>query len=64
MDFAYSTTSLTLDFLAAVPIDAVMTLRARVTALDRERATVSCSVFVDDQEVVRAHSEHRRVGLT
>jgi acyl-coenzyme A thioesterase PaaI-like protein len=63
MDFAYSTTSLALEFLAPTAVDAVMTLRARVTALDRDGATVSCSVFVDDRETTRAQSEHRRVAL-
>jgi acyl-coenzyme A thioesterase PaaI-like protein len=64
MGFAYSTTSLKLDFVAPIPVEAVMTFRARVTALDRERATVSCSVFIDGQETARAESEHRRVALS
>ena len=63
MGFAYSTTSLQLEFLAPVPVNGLMTLRARVTAIDEETATVSCSVFVDDRETTRAHSEHRRISL-
>ena len=64
MGFAYSTTSLQLEFLAPVPVNGLMTLRARVTAIDEETATVACSVFVDDRETTRAHSEHRRVSLS
>src|SRR5262245_23663590 len=63
MPFAYSTTSLNLEFLVPVAVDALMTLRARVVALDREKASVTCSVFVDDREMTRAHSEHRRIPL-
>jgi acyl-coenzyme A thioesterase PaaI-like protein len=63
MGFAYSTTSLQLEFLAPVPVDALMTFRARVTAIDEETATVSSSVFVDDRETTRALSEHRRISL-
>ena len=63
MGFAYSTTSLQLEFLAPVPVNGSMTLRARVTAIDEDTATVSCSVFVDDRETTRAHSEHRRISL-
>jgi acyl-coenzyme A thioesterase PaaI-like protein len=63
MGFAYSTTSLRLEFLAPVPVNGLMTLRARVTAIDEDTATVSCSVFVDDRETTRAHSEHRRISL-
>jgi hypothetical protein len=40
-----------------------VTLRAHVTAIDDERATVSCSVFVNDRETTRAQSEHRRIAL-
>ena len=63
MTFAYSTTSLNLEFLAPVPVDGLMTLRARVIAVDEENATVMCSAFVDDRETTRAHSEHRRIPL-
>ena len=64
MTFAFSTTSLNLEFLAPVPVDGLMALRARVIAIDEENATVMCSVFVDDRETTRAHSEHRRIRLT
>jgi acyl-coenzyme A thioesterase PaaI-like protein len=64
MGFAYSTTSLSLEFLAPTPIDGLLTLRARVTAIDERRATVVCSVYVDGQETTRAHSEHQRVRLS
>ena len=62
MNFAYSTSSLRVDFVTPVPVDAVMTLRAHVTAIDEERATVSCSVFVNDLETTRAETQHRRIG--
>ena len=64
MSFAYSTTSLNVEFLEPVPIDALVTLRARVDAIDEERAVVSCSVFVDERQTSRARSEHRRVLLS
>ena len=63
MTFAFSTTSLNLEFVAPVPIDGLMTLRARVITIDDEKATVTCSVFVDDRETTRAHSQHRRIRL-
>ena len=63
MPFAYSTTSLKVDFLEPIPVDGHVTLRARVTAMDGERATVSCAVFVNEREMSRARSEHRRVAL-
>ena len=63
MGFAYSTTSVQLEFLAPVPVDGLMTLRARVITIDGDTATVSCSVFVDDRETTRARSEHRRISL-
>ena len=63
MGFAYSTTSVQLEFLAPVPVNGLMTLRARVTAIDEDTATVSCSVFVDDLETTRAVSGHRRILL-
>lgn len=63
MGFAFSTTSLNLEFRAPVPVDGLMTLRARVIAIDDEEATVMCSVFVDDRETTRARSEHRRIPL-
>ena len=63
MDFAYSTVSLNLEFLEPVPVDGLMTLRACVTAIDADAATVSCSVVVDDREMTRARSEHRRIAL-
>ena len=37
--------------------------RARMTALDGDRATVSTSVFVDGRETTRAETEHLRVAL-
>jgi acyl-coenzyme A thioesterase PaaI-like protein len=63
MSFAYSTTSLSVEFLEPVPVDRIVTLRARVVAIDHERATVSCAVFVDEREMSRARSEHRRISL-
>jgi acyl-coenzyme A thioesterase PaaI-like protein len=63
MPFAYSTTSLKLDFVEPIPIGELVTLRAHVTAIDGEHATVSCAVVVDERETTRAHSEHRRIAL-
>ena len=63
MRFAYSTTSLNLEFLEPVPVDGAVTLRAHVTAIDGRRATVTSAVFVDERETTRARSEHRRVAL-
>jgi len=63
LPFAYSTTALGLEYLEPTPLDAPMTLRARVTGIDGETASVSCSVFVENRETTRAHSEHRRVPL-
>ena len=63
MRFAYSTVSLKLDFLAPTAVASTLTLRARVTALDGDRATVSTTVFVDGQETTRAESEHVRLAL-
>jgi acyl-coenzyme A thioesterase PaaI-like protein len=63
MRFAYSTTSLNLDFLEPIPIAGLVTLRAHVTALDAERATVSSLVLVDEREATRALSEHRRIAI-
>jgi acyl-coenzyme A thioesterase PaaI-like protein len=63
MPFAYSTTSLHLECLEPIPVDEVVTLRARVTAIDSELAAVSCAVFVHERETTRAASEHRRVAL-
>jgi hypothetical protein len=31
--------------------------------MDGERATVSCAVLVDEREITRAQSEHRRIAL-
>jgi acyl-coenzyme A thioesterase PaaI-like protein len=63
MTFAYTTTSLQMEFMAPVPVDAIVMLRARVTAFDGDRATVLCSVLVNDRETTRAHTEHRRMAL-
>ena len=63
MPFAYSTTSLQVDFLEPIPVDGLMTLRAHVTAIDDEHASVFCTVFVNEQETTRAHSQHRRIDL-
>jgi len=63
MPFAYSTTSLQVDFLEPIPVDGLMTLRAHVTAIDDEHASVFCAVFVNEQETTRAHSQHRRIDL-
>ena len=63
MPFAYSTTSLRIEFLEPIPVDGHLTLRARVTAIDGERATVSSAVFVNERETSRAQSEHRRTAM-
>jgi hypothetical protein len=63
MDFAYSTTSLHVEYLEPTPVAALMTLRARVTAIDAATAAVSCSVCVDDRETTRARTEHLRIPL-
>jgi len=63
MPFAYGTTSLQLDLLEPIPVDELVTLRAQVTAIDHERATVRCAVFVNGRETTRAESHHRRVAL-
>jgi acyl-coenzyme A thioesterase PaaI-like protein len=63
LPFAYSTTALSVEFLEPVPVGGLVTLRSRVVAIDEEKATVSCSVFVDEHETSRARSEHRRVPL-
>jgi hypothetical protein len=63
MPFAYSTTSLGLDFLEPIPVVGLVTLRAHVTAIDGERAAVFCAVFVNGRQTSRAESEHRRIAL-
>lgn len=63
LDYAYSTTSLKIDFLGPTPVDGLLTLRARVDEMDHERAMVLCSVFVDDKETARAETHHARVSL-
>jgi acyl-coenzyme A thioesterase PaaI-like protein len=63
MPFAYSTTSLHVDFLEPIPLDGTMTLRAHVTTISDEHATVSCAVFVNDRETTRAQTQHRRIAL-
>lgn len=61
--FVYTTTSLKLDFLLPTPVDASMTLRARVLALAADRASVTCSVFVEGRETARAKTDHSRISL-
>jgi acyl-coenzyme A thioesterase PaaI-like protein len=61
LDFTYSTTSLKLELLKPTPIESTLTLRARVTDMEGERAAVSCSVFVNDEETARAESQHVRL---
>src|SRR5260221_2928366 len=63
LDFSYSTASLKLDLLKPTPLDATLTIRARVKNLEHGRATVSCSVFVNDEETARAESQLVRVFL-
>ena len=63
LSFAYSATSLKLDFLTPTPVDGILTLRARVTNMDDGRASVLCSVFVNDKETARAESQLVRVSL-
>jgi hypothetical protein len=54
---------LKLDLLKPTPIEGTLTLRARVKAMEGDRATVSCSVFVNDEETARAETEHVRLPL-
>lgn len=61
LDFSYGTTSLKLELLKPTPIDSTLTLRARVKEMEGERATVLCSVFVNDEETARAESQHTRL---
>jgi acyl-coenzyme A thioesterase PaaI-like protein len=63
LEYAYSTTSLKIDFLTPTPLDGVLTLRARVTGMGEGRATVLCSVFVDDKQTARAESQLARIFL-
>src|SRR5260221_11671795 len=50
MSFAYSTTSLQLEFLAPVPAYGLMPLRALVTVIDGATAPVVCSAFAAARE--------------
>jgi len=61
--FAYSTTSLTLQFLEPIPLSASLTLRAHVLSMDSSTATVECSAWVSEREASRAQTQHRRVSL-
>src|SRR5262245_1824916 len=63
MPFAYSTTSLQLDFLEPIPVERPLTLRARVTDMHGEHATVLSTVYVGERETTRAQTEHRRIAL-
>jgi predicted transcriptional regulator len=63
LDFAYSTSSLKLDLLKPVPIDCVLTFRAKITEMAGDLAKVSCSILVDGEEHARAQTEHKRVAL-
>jgi predicted thioesterase len=63
LDTAYSTMSVKVDFLAPTPLDGEVTLRARVTSFDGERATVATSATVGDVETARAETMHVRVPL-
>ena len=63
LDYAYGTKSLKLDLLKPTPIEGILTLRARVKEMEGDRATVSCSVFVNDEETARAETEHVRLPL-
>jgi acyl-coenzyme A thioesterase PaaI-like protein len=63
LSFAYSTTSIKLDFLTPTPLDGTMTLRARVKSMQEGRATVVCSVFVNDTQTAQAESQLSRVSL-
>ncbi|HLN13860.1 MAG TPA: PaaI family thioesterase [bacterium] len=64
LDFTYSTTALKLDLVKPVPIDCVLTFRAKVSDMHDGRATVSCSVLVGGEEHARAETEHVRVRLS
>ena len=61
--FAYSTTSIKLDLLKPVPIDSVLTFRARVKDMHDDRAAVVCSVLVSGEEYACAETQHLRVAL-
>ena len=63
LDFTYSTTSLKLDLLKPVPIDCILTFRAKVTEMRNDRANVLCSVLVESEEHARAETQHVRVTL-
>jgi hypothetical protein len=63
LDFTYGTSSLKLDLLKAVPISSTLTLRAKVTEMQDDRAKVLCSVLVNGDEHARAETEHYRVTL-
>ena len=62
-DGGVNTDAGTADLLKPTPIDGPLTIRARVKDMERGHATVSCSVFVNDEETARAESHHVRVSL-
>jgi acyl-coenzyme A thioesterase PaaI-like protein len=63
LEFAYSTTSLKMDLLKPVPIESLLTFRAKVTEMQDDRAKVLCSILVDSEEHARAETEHKRLML-
>jgi acyl-coenzyme A thioesterase PaaI-like protein len=63
LDFTYATTSLKLDLLKPVPIESVLTFRAKVTEMKDERAMVSCSILVAGEKHARGETEHKRLML-
>lgn len=48
------TRAMTVEFLKPTPLDAEVTLRARMTKRGRTSRTVSCSLFASGEECVRA----------
>ncbi|MCX5861713.1 MAG: PaaI family thioesterase [Desulfomonile sp.] len=48
------TRAMQVEFLRPTPLDAELVLRARITNKGRTSRTVACSVYVEDQECVRA----------
>lgn len=48
------TRALSVEFLKPAPLDAELILRARLLKKGRTSRTVACSIYVDDQECVRA----------
>ena len=57
IDFTYGTKSFKLDLFRPFPLHRSIGLRARVQALEEERASVACSAYVDGAECGRAEAD-------